>query len=281
MRLHRLPLTLFRTVTDPSVYKEILTKTFKSSLSYFLITYALVSLIIAAVITTVYAPRLFPPLLANLEHLRAAFPQDTVLNVTPQELSVTGTSPVVISLKESLPANTTRNLLVINPQLIAEDINHQDTLVLLTSQALAISYPPEAPTIFTWNELDTHTTITAADFTANINQTIQTMMKIRTFLFPLSFFAVFTGFSLSRFLIALIYTLVTSAAGSLTGRPYPYKNYLNISLHISIIAEIITLFQTLIYSQTFPNFYLIIFFGVSLIAIYSLPKPTILRLKKS
>jgi hypothetical protein len=262
--------TFLATITNPLIYRQLLQQRLKSSLQYFLISYLLISIVLSLFVTIFLAPDFYQTTQDVQAQLAQYIPDDAVVQLDQNRLSLQNApSP----LKIPTTNNPNQYLVIIDPDATAEDIKRLNTAILLTSNAFAINtQKPNDARIVPWRDFQTQFRLTKPDILQEFATFQNGLTRLRPFLFVILLIPIFIILSLSRLFFALVYTLGTSAVGTFLTRPFPYRSYLSISLHIMPLAEVLSLLEQLIYGHSFPQFFSIVFLGVSFIAILSLPK---------
>lgn len=274
--------TITRLISDPLVYRELLSQKTKTSLIHFYISYIIIALIISLYVTVSIIPQVYSLALSNAQSLQDNFPADLIITITKDHLSTSGPNPpITIPLTETIPDSNIESLVIIDPESIAENIVDLNTFFLFTSNAVAFQQNPQSKntTIFSWSDLELEATITKDNIISETDYFISSINTLKPFTFPLVFLTILVGFTITRLINILIYTFFFSALGSFTKRPYPYRSYFNISLYTITIAEIVSLIQSLVYQSTFANLQTITYFGLTAIIIFSLPKVTKVKIQ--
>lgn len=265
--------TYFKSLTDPIYYQDILKAKLTFSLKYFLVFYALTSLIN----TVDYNFRLKPQIQTlsreAIHNLSTGYPNSLVLSVTNDQLSVTGVSePINVPFPDYLNVpELTRSydhLATINSQ---EEYPKNNSLITLTKSAIFVRKSDGSKESYPYAEFDSDFTITRdqVELAASVFQS--TLDKIITYS-PIIFFLGNLFFQpIIALLVLLIYSLFIWLTSSILNKSINYPKSFQIGLHLITFAETVVIIQSLLfpnfsYSQLFP----IAFFAATALVLFSL-----------
>ncbi len=247
MKPRRYFLTLINSLTAPQYYLEILNLPLGFSLRFFLISFLFLSLLSGALFASIDIPVLRAKMNVAANELAQNYPDSLEIHWNRQQLSTTPTQPLEVSYPSSMPKlGSTKQLAIINTQ--ASDVTSAFTpatsspLTVVTKEKIYISdlaggwteaYLREFP------GFEESFSITKQSLPSFINlwQTqISRIFTLSEVLYPFVFF-IFS--SLTTLLSILINSLLVFYFVRLFHRGFPYRKLVQISLHISVAAELV------------------------------------------
>lgn len=265
--------TFYRTVTDPSVYTEIIFKPFRLSAFYFFSWYIIGSLVLSFLINFILLPEIIKSSHLILEEITSSYPPDLTISVNEGTLTTNPELPTPLLLTNPLPNPPLRYLLVLDNKLPAEDIAHQSTLVLVTDKAIAVRDLPPATSksILSWDQLaPAPLTLTYKDvheIVQKFTSTIDNLYKWRWLITPL---VVTVSVLLSRLVFLFVYSIPLMFLTLILNRQVKYQTLGKICCYTIVLTDVFILCLRLIYHQSLNWLYALAFLGISTIALLSL-----------
>jgi hypothetical protein len=251
---------------------QVIRNNLSSSLRHFFVSYAILSIAAALILSRYILPSVIDALNQNMSAVHDQLPDEAILTIDNDRIVTQN-----IDLPFTLPAKDAAfdNLIIIDPDSIAQDINRKSTYLLITPRAFSFSSPinNSQPTILPASQFEQPTTITATDAKTYIQNLQNLLATLNRQLFLITLLSLFVGLTVSRLLYVALFAFIFQAFGFFLNRRYLYTDVFKIALHTIIIAEVINLLNRLI-SPAMPSLFIVAFAGLSLIALYALPKTT-------
>ena len=275
----RLNLNRFRrTLSDPSVYREIVHEPLKLSLLYAGLCYLIGGLVLSLVLNFTLIPSLYQEIQQIIVTIQTQLPPQLVLQFTGGELNVSGTTlPLTFTLPQPIPGTDIRTLVTVNPNVTADQISQNHTLILLTGKAAAFITNPAVKSyqLIRFSELmPADQTVTAQAINGPLTKLSDNLALLFPWRWALVPFFICLDLLFTRLLFTLSYTVIIYLVSIVSTRRYGYLNLWKIGLHTIVLADLLSLSIRLIYNQTFPALYSLSYVGLTLIALFYLP-PTL------
>ena len=270
--------TTFQNIIEPKSFRKILPQPLKKSFFHAFCWYLTISASAALYVTIFLAPMSFETVKSLTNDISTEIPQDLQITIANNTLSTNNPEPITIPLSQPI-TSTINAAMIIDTQRVAEDIKDTQSLLLLTSNALAMrtGTDPSDYNVISWERLQLDGTTTGAQIKSEVENIARHTQNIAPFVFPLSIVAILLALTTIRLPLILLYSLPIASISILMGRRIGYKSALKISLHAIVIAELINIILTLVYKSQFPNIFLLTYLGITTIALYALPKKIILK----
>lgn len=263
----------------PAYYKDVLKAKFSFSLKYFLLLFAFLSLVTAALLSFFLIKEVKPFLAKAQTELYTIYPENLVVDVKDGNLSTNVQEPLFVPLKsEWLPKDLANNvfyppitnIVVIDTNAQASDLGKYQTLVLITKNA--VSYYAGR------NDIRIQTLQDVKSLTINKDLVTQGLNKITPYfkwIIPALVTAIIIFLPLltvgSKFVELFIISLITWLIAKLYKLQLGYKQALQINLHaITLPLVINSLFQLFGANPSIPLFQTIILLIFNLIIFTSL-----------
>lgn len=260
--------TLYRSLTDPQVYKEVSRNRFFSVLVYLLIYYLAFALILSGYLSIRYYSTTRQAIEETLAIIKSTYPPNLSLNLVNSELNVSGaTEPVVLNAPHfAITIDTTGST--------SATLTSNIPSLLASKSSLKFSFPDmETPLIIPYSQFSQSGKLDSISAQKYL-EVIQSSLK------DINLFTVISGLTLGILLFylpeRLIYTLITAGLfyllGRLTTLPIKFVTYLKIVLTVLVAAESLNLITTLIYGHPTPIVFTVAFLGYTFVAIYTVQK---------
>lgn len=276
MRLQRYLTHLWNTLTSPRYYLEILNQKMSFSWWFFLISFFLLSLLASSFFIAIDIPVWRKKITELVPQVESNYPSNLKIAWDTHQLSLQPPQPFTIAYPKTLPQGQLPDqLALLNTQVETVEqalpVNQSSPLMVVTKNKLYLSDFSGGWSSTNLNDLpwfEQAFTIDKQNLANLMSMAQKSLQQIITFvaiIYPVAFFiarVVSTLFSI-LFDSLLIFFLM-----QLFKRPLPYGKIFQISLHISVVAELIQILtQRLVnnlelnmYSTTYWIFMAIILF---------------------
>lgn len=268
--------TPYLTIIEPKIARQLIKKSFKSALGYFLFFYLLIGGISGYLQMRTNVPQTINHMHIVLQSLKQNYPSDLDLSFENNQLypSIATTAAITIPLNQTVYGKS--NLLIIDPNTNAETIEYKDTLFLLTQNAFSVLTNPTTQnyTLAPYSQLNLNQTLESSDITQSATMLLQSLEQLRPYLLPTTIAISTLALIIGRLIYLAIYTLLTQLLGQLLNRKHPYKQYFILGLHTIVIAEIINQIQITALNQSYPLIFTLSFLGLTLVHTLNLVENT-------
>lgn len=240
--------TLYNTISSPSYYIDVLNVRFWFSVRFTIVSYLLLALLAAVLFTISDVPILEKSITTYIDEQVDRFPSDHTLAWNGLRLNST------FSETYTLPFPELPNLVNNPPLLLQLNTNVKDVADILThSEEPSLFFVGERELYLSqlggeWSSLPLNEILPASESELNKEQltrekpqyieVARTNIRRLPMLFPFFFFLV--SFPLRMFNI-LLDTAVIFFTTKLLGYPLPFRKNFQISMHIAIAAELLTI----------------------------------------
>lgn len=260
----------FRSITDPTYYRDVLQAPFSFSVKYFVLFFLFLGLVSAVVFGFRDVPQLVDLAHSYVDYVVEEFPADLVLEFKDDQLEATGvTQPFTLPTlaQDDVFGDSYPNLVTINTQ----STDYSDALLTFYAEDFRIRFPDQEPYVQTYDQLDLNTVInrdivvqSQSQIKSDVTSIIQ-LLPLAVWGFVTVLWAAFVLLYLVL-LAALVY-LVTQFGQTKLSFTKSYQ----LCLHTITFAETARFLQTLLFnSHSLPSIYTPAFFGASLLVLISL-----------
>jgi len=271
--------TFKNSLLKPDYYREVLKAPFSFSLKYFLFLFSFLNFLTALTISLLLFQRVSPAIKTLQTKTVEIYPQELKITIKKGQVSANVNQPYFIPLKadlfsgrikQGLENHPIQNILVIDTQSSASEIDKYQTFALLTKDSIALRAEN--------NEIRIHSLREIEDLTINREKIAQLWEKIAPFLsliVPLISLLLLIFLPLFRtafkFAYLLVFSLLALAVAKIFKLKINYRKALQLNLQaITVPTVIIALFEILGTRPNIPFFQTIILLFFNLIIFTSL-----------
>lgn len=254
--------TILRLFYDLSIYKEILSQSFLKTFGRFLLGYCLISLGYSLYLHYQQAPQIIDDIQATISTVNSTLPDEATLSLNDYQLS-TQNLPLPYNINNILSINPATDSAALASSSAAITLGATHLRLMTTQNTYEVrSYQEEGFTPFDLNGKDVKI------FLTKLSGDITT---ISPYLPLIIFLPIFLGLTIFRFIYAAFYSLIFYLITIVFGGKYKLAEFLAVSLHTIIVADIINLAVLVIYGPGYSVVFSLAFVGVTILAYFNLP----------
>lgn len=244
MKLKKYLTALQATLTQPDYYIDILNQNVWSSVKFLLTSYLLIGLVVSLIIVQIDIPRYQSQFTQAMEELKKYYPPTLEIKWENNQLSSNSSEPIKVNFPSMVEKKYRfkENLALVNPQLETPSDNEPAFFILTRDQLwfqdndqswnkIPLSILPgfQTPLVINQQSLDT--------VTHGWQQTMQSLLNKLKFLVPI-FFPVLL--LLSRLITNIVDALLIFLMTRISYRKFSFPKIWQISLHVMVVAEIVS-----------------------------------------
>ncbi len=268
--------SLWKTVTSPIYYLDILNSPIRFSIRFFLVSYFLLALLSTAFYVKFDIPQYQASVDRTLTALNQYFPSDLALKWNEKVLTTTPQRPIKVSYPEGLP----HDRLPENFAVIDTSITSSDQIAQLNPYSVVVIGKDK---LFSLNSTNTWTSMPLSEvgikgsFTIdkqNLPNFIQiwsdasiSLLQFFAFIYPFFYFfgmgtiRLFGAAVISSFIFILLF---------LIRKTLPYHKVFQISLHVAIVSEFVNILTNHLISPKEMDMYGLTFWLYFIVVLFSL-----------
>ena len=284
MKLKQYFTALQSTLTQPDYYLEILNQNVWSSVKFLLISYLLIGLLVSLIIVQVDIPKYQSQFAQAMEELKTNYPPRLEIKWENNQLTTNSPEPVKVNYPSVVEPKyrLQENLALINPQLDTPGENEpaffifsQDKLWFQDNAQSWNQLPLTAipgfqnPLVINHQSLDT--------VIQGWQQTVTSILTKLKFLVPI-FFPVLL--LLSRLIANIIDVLLIFLMSRISFRKFSFPKIWQISLHVMVVAEIVSQITGYLYPHLNLQMYSITYWVWFAAVLFKLKNVQAVRLPK-
>jgi hypothetical protein len=248
--------SLFNTFSSPRYYLDVLNTRFSFSVRFFIISYALLSLISTGLFWSVSLPKFQQQVKVNLAQAIQSYPQDLVISWDKNHLQTNSSTPIEVPYPSFLrQSNLPNSFGYIAPQVTQisdiKSVLPQSSLFVVGERELYLATAQGGWSAKPLNQMvgfDESFTIdqeTAPLLISDAMLFFNELAGVVKVVYPVF---IFLFLLVTRTISLMISSLLLYFMYRLLQRPFTFRKTLQLSLHIAVVAELVHI----ITSQFFP-----------------------------